>query len=1392
MVLPHEIYIDQLALPLGGCPIWGSLHPQRDPVDIADVGYLSEDGGWIKLFNLRTENDPKNLPSSYRPGSVVITDQDIECDIQGNTFGNRVEAGLSYECAEEKGAILFVAEDAVTRNALNKIQLAKLVQENVENWMEFAKRKGRNVRITDLVLVTGYVRTTTWVAAVFGQKSQWCKFKVGGVLPIGGAKLELWGSLDVNAFAWTGGPEEYATFYLFLKITLADPLFSSRMKTGSPLDTTHFLKHTASNISPPALLCKDDPRHQCVLIRGYRMAGRTWLELLPFKKKKVLKGIEMLKRSPRNLENSDVLTVDTLPMVIDADTTVTIDTDAAMVLDTNPELPQQTSTSGAIYEDDSLEGLSPDNNEVNRMSSESSLRGGSSNLNRRGRGSRRTRRRGHDSTQDGNYGNRRRDGGAGAGSSSGGSSDMGHQSGLGGAANSGGQSSGTGETTQQRGKTSGNTKDALELELDQSRSEKDLYKSVWITDNFGGISESEESESSGSECSGDSVEVIPSPWDVFLEYLLQVRFTDWVEFCLTGLLQTEEKANYAIIHDDDFSILPPEVKSTSELRAQLQILRPRVYLNGSVGMLKPTALEFFRSTGYFCQTDPEGLAAYFPKLFPSTPAGSFGSESLFAFSDYRENPEILFATLKKIYIHAQTHIHSIQCEYQGPERKMLLGNKHGNSGEAPLYVFELNMDEYIVKIRGSSRGHIEQLQFFTNKGRASSIYGGSGGDPFVWTVDQDRYPDSPGLHHFEGTYEKYLRTLTASFPIYPWFEDGIQSVASESETTNNNQVRIRPNIETTIFTVDEVWNILMVFSKDTTGNVRHIQVDAAFKLLQETEGRACVSRNLEKVVKMLYNPSQPSALHYASTIIAELARIGGSELEIRDMLLFSTFDLIDNEDGCILLKKLSKYAQFRQSIIAVLPNIIHLLRNNNFDIRTSAANAIGKLVEREVFRQQFKEYIPVLICSLTDMLKEDSLFTQLSGRNTLIKLSQLGIVKWHALYKSGDVMTLNFILEEYHGAIVENVPNFLNLVDNENSLVKENGILLLAELAGHAAFRSEILHLLLPDILTPSKPHNLNQSTVWVSVLAASMKHDENLDYYVSQLIGMLEDNDENIRNKSADVIMELLRYVQSLDISNIVKNLSLVFRLIDLTTRPTICKVNGVNALLAISEEATYGNTVSTVVSQAIPDLIKMLRSNNWKQVVDVLQRIAERSEFRQEITKSVPGVISILQQNIHLLELIELLTALSEYTTLVPLMTPLGIPLIKEMFMWGKPEMIYKGITILLNIFKQVGLGEYKNTVTNTIKEVALDIAITKSFILQEPFSPYLLQAEHTLELKLSFFEDSAKYVNGTELLKLLSHQVEFQSPILEAIPVFVETAKGPNHTSVYDILKNLLVHG
>jgi hypothetical protein len=74
----------------------------------------------------------------------------------------------------------------------------------------------------------------------------------------------------------------------------------------------------------------------------------------------------------------------------------------------------------------------------------------------------------------------------------------------------------------------------------------------------------------------------------------------------------------------------------------------------------------------------------------------------------------------------------------------------------------LGPDEDINRIEGRSGSRIDRLQFFTNKGRSSPLYGGNGGNPFVL------YADGKVLKYFEGRSGSELDALRAFWwPIQP-------------------------------------------------------------------------------------------------------------------------------------------------------------------------------------------------------------------------------------------------------------------------------------------------------------------------------------------------------------------------------------------------------------------------------------------------------------------------------------------------------------------------------------------------------------------------------------------------------------------------------------------------
>ncbi|KIJ43554.1 hypothetical protein M422DRAFT_253132 [Sphaerobolus stellatus SS14] len=274
-------YTDQLAPRLKACPLWGSLHSSLPPVDIGDVGYVSlEHGGWVRLFNLHTDTDPGKLPPGTNPGCLKVTEEDMtgtvltgpfmSTSVKGIAINASVTtggstAGISYECHSKRGAVLFVDNDGV---------------QNIVTWYDFAHK--RSIRMSDLVFVTGYGRTTSWVAALFTEKSQSCIFGLAATIPAlnTNANIEICGSFKcLNIPAWTGGPEGMI---------------------NSPYDSqfqANLFKHKDIPISSPGLLPPDDPQHQCVFVQGYRMEHRNLLDRILSPSKSIrAQGIQILAK----------------------------------------------------------------------------------------------------------------------------------------------------------------------------------------------------------------------------------------------------------------------------------------------------------------------------------------------------------------------------------------------------------------------------------------------------------------------------------------------------------------------------------------------------------------------------------------------------------------------------------------------------------------------------------------------------------------------------------------------------------------------------------------------------------------------------------------------------------------------------------------------------------------------------------------------------------------------------------------------------------------------------------------------------------------------------------------------------------------------------------------
>jgi len=107
-------------------------------------------------------------------------------------------------------------------------------------------------------------------------------------------------------------------------------------------------------------------------------------------------------------------------------------------------------------------------------------------------------------------------------------------------------------------------------------------------------------------------------------------------------------------------------------------------------------------------------------IFATAPYGGTGGKS---FNDFDGSP--LLGKITSINVRHGERIDNIAVNYAGGTQV-----KHGGNGGS-LSTFTLDPDEWITKITGRSSGRVNQLRFFTNKGRQSPVYGGNGGTPFT-------------------------------------------------------------------------------------------------------------------------------------------------------------------------------------------------------------------------------------------------------------------------------------------------------------------------------------------------------------------------------------------------------------------------------------------------------------------------------------------------------------------------------------------------------------------------------------------------------------------------------------------------------------------------------------
>jgi len=92
---------------------------------------------------------------------------------------------------------------------------------------------------------------------------------------------------------------------------------------------------------------------------------------------------------------------------------------------------------------------------------------------------------------------------------------------------------------------------------------------------------------------------------------------------------------------------------------------------------------------------------------------------------------LISSPISQLTVRSGRHVDCIIIEFKNGNRTHY-GDIHGGEEGVP---FVMGKREYVVKIMGRQKKHLDGVQFVTNIGRSSCWYGGGGGDPFSFTAN---------------------------------------------------------------------------------------------------------------------------------------------------------------------------------------------------------------------------------------------------------------------------------------------------------------------------------------------------------------------------------------------------------------------------------------------------------------------------------------------------------------------------------------------------------------------------------------------------------------------------------------------------------------------------------
>ncbi|KAF8528479.1 hypothetical protein BU17DRAFT_38248 [Hysterangium stoloniferum] len=246
-------------------------------VNIGDVGYISQ-GSFHRLFNASLpadHDDNRNgVPEGFveldigtipikrrepRLPTVLHTNKIITKGIEAGVTSLPLGSTIRFESSASKGAILVTNQKTFRADAIRLRGFARYAVKHVDSWLSFAIQDDRDVKLEDMILVTGYDMTSEYAMAAFHDTESTVALEFQAGLTASSASASVWGLWrSSNSVHHNCGPQA--------RIPPSQMTHAQSLVIGEPLEGPQS-RDLFDNFPPNGY-------NQCVFIRGFRVKKR--------------------------------------------------------------------------------------------------------------------------------------------------------------------------------------------------------------------------------------------------------------------------------------------------------------------------------------------------------------------------------------------------------------------------------------------------------------------------------------------------------------------------------------------------------------------------------------------------------------------------------------------------------------------------------------------------------------------------------------------------------------------------------------------------------------------------------------------------------------------------------------------------------------------------------------------------------------------------------------------------------------------------------------------------------------------------------------------------------------------------------------------------------------